>query len=184
MGAEPVDALVRDATPNDAAAVARIGQAAFTDLHRGLLADIVIEAVVAQTYSVDALTGCISRCAQAPDAHFLVAERESEIVGYLHFDSEGDEPELHRIYVEPNRKRGGIGTTLLREHHHRLGPGGSYILLVLAANEGAIAFYGRHGLVEEAHVDAVAFYREHMAVEFPPDASPVPALVLRYTAPA
>ncbi len=139
--------------------------------------------LVAQTYSTDALADCIQCCAAGPDAHFLVAERAGTVVGYLHFDSQGEEPELHRIYVDPDQKRGGIGTALLGEHHRRIGPGGSYILMVAEANEGAIAFYLRHGLTEEASVDAVAFYRDHMSVSFPPNTPPLAALVLRYQAP-
>lgn len=119
----------------------------------------------------------------SPGNAFPGPERQAAVVGYLRYDREGAEPELHRIYVDPDQKRGGIGTALLREHHRRIGPG-SYILMVAAANEGAIAFYQRHGLIEDARVDAVAFYRQHMAVAFPPDTPPLPALVLRYPAPA
>jgi hypothetical protein len=53
--------------------------------------------------------------------------------------------------------------------------------MVAAANEPAIAFYRRHGLEEQARVDAVEFYRVHMGVEFPPDTPQLPALVLRFT---
>ena len=56
-------------------------------------------AVVEQTYSVAALTQCITRCGEAGHAEFLVAERDGEVVGYLHYDSEGTQPELYRIYV-------------------------------------------------------------------------------------
>jgi hypothetical protein len=31
------------------------------------------------------------------------------VIGYLHYDAEGAEPELHRIYVNPDEKRGGVG---------------------------------------------------------------------------
>ena len=41
-------------------------------------------------------------------------------------------------------------------------------------------FYKRHGLVEERRIpDGNVFYRDSMGVEFPPDAEPVPAVVLR-----
>jgi GNAT superfamily N-acetyltransferase len=46
-----------------------------------------------------------------------VAEGDGEVLGYLHYDCEGSEPELHRIYVDLERKRAGIGSALLRELH-------------------------------------------------------------------
>jgi len=103
------------------------------------------------------------------------------VVGYLHFDREGPEPELHRIYVDPMQKRGGIGGALLRELHARLDLGTSYILLVHAENHAAIAFYEHYGFVEQARVDGLSYFREHMGLEFPPDAPEVPSLVLRFT---
>ena len=72
------------------------------------------------------------------------------MLGYLHYDSEGAEPELHRICVDPGRKRGGVGSALMGELHARLPPGGQYILLVAEANKDAQAFYERHGLVDRA----------------------------------
>jgi ribosomal protein S18 acetylase RimI-like enzyme len=173
--------LVRDAVASDAEGIAAIGQVAFPELHLDLLDQSLIELIVAETYSVAALVECIDRCAASRDAHFLVAERRGALAGYLHYDSDGAEPELHRIYLDPAQKRSGIGSALLGELHARIALGDSYILMVAAANDPAIAFYRRHGLEEEQRVDAVAFYREHMGVEFPPGTPELPALVLRYT---
>jgi hypothetical protein len=53
--------------------------------------------------------------------------------------------------------------------------------MVVAANRPAVAFYERHGLVEAACVDGVAYMHEQMAVEFAGGASPVPALTFRFT---
>ncbi len=179
----PVKALsirIRDAGPNDADAVSAIGSVAFPQAYDGVLPPAGIKAAVEQTYSVDAVRACIEACSRAERAHFLVAERAGRIVGYLHYDDFGDEPELHRIYVDPATIGGGIGTSLMGELHKRLAPGTSYILMVVAGNEAAIRFYERHGLVVEREVDGVEFYREHMDVSFPPDIESVPCLVLRY----
>jgi hypothetical protein len=46
--------------------------------------------------------------------------------------------------------------------------------MVVAANRPAVAFYERHGLVEAACVDGVAYMHEQMAVEFAGGASPRP----------
>jgi len=79
-------------------------------------------------------------------------------------------------------QRRGIGSALMNELHARLEPRSTYILMVVADNRPAVAFYGRHGLVEQARVDGPTYMHEHMGVEFPEATPPVPALVLRYTA--
>jgi len=171
---------VRDAVPDDAAAVAAIGKVAVPDTYRDLCHPSVIRSIVEQSYSLLALGDCITECRHAEDAHFLVAERDNQVVGFLHYDAKGDEPELHRIYVEPELKRSGIGSVMMHELHQRLAPGATYILMVVADNRPAVAFYQRHGLVEEARVDGPSYMHEHMGVSFPSDTPPVPALVLRY----
>lgn len=140
-----------------------------------------MRAIVAQSYGLDALGECIEGSAASDGAHFLVAGQGGRIVGFLHYDSEGPEPELHRIYVDPALKRKGIGSALLGELHCRLPAGASYVLMVVAANLPAVAFYERHGFVESARVDGVAYMHEHMGVEFPPGTLDVPALILRFT---
>ncbi len=153
---------------------------AVPDTYRDLCPPSVIRSIVAQSYSLPALRDCITGCRHADDAHFLVAERGGEVVGFLHYDSDGPEPELHRIYVEPELKRSGIGSAIMHELHLRLTPGATYILMVVADNRPTVSFYQRHGLVEEARVDGPSYMHEHMSVSFPRDTPPVPALVLRY----
>ncbi|MCA1699849.1 MAG: GNAT family N-acetyltransferase [Actinobacteria bacterium] len=174
---------VRDATPADARAIARVGRVAFPRAHAGILDEGTICAVVEQAYAAPALRRCIEGCAKDRDAQFLVAQRQGEVVGYLYFDTVGGGPELHQIYVDPRLTGTGIGATLIGELHRRLSPGSSYILMVAAANHGALRFYARHGFVEEARVDGREFYREHMGVKFSEGGPPVPALVLRCTVP-
>jgi ribosomal protein S18 acetylase RimI-like enzyme len=178
------ETIVRDAGAADAEAVASIGRVAVPATYKDLIDNAaVMDAIVEQSYALDALRECIVRCARAVDAHFLVAERDGRAVGFLHYDCEGREPELHRIYVEPKQKRRGIGSALLQELHRRIAPGDSYILMVVAANRPAVAFYKRHGFAEAARVDGVAYMHEQMGVEFAAGASRVPALILRFTKP-
>src|SRR5712691_10051257 len=114
--------IIRDAVPADAPAIAAIGKVAVPKTYEDIIADeSVMETIVAQSYALDALRACVTRCALADDAHFLVAERGGRVVGFLHYDCEGPEPELHRIYVEPGLKRRGIGSALLRELHEQIG---------------------------------------------------------------
>jgi ribosomal protein S18 acetylase RimI-like enzyme len=160
-----------------------IARASFPDTYEGLAEEAVVHSIVEQTYSHDALRLCIAHCAATADAHFLVSQRDGEVIGFVHYDCEGPEPELHRIYVRPDLKRSGIGTVLLDELHRRLPRGSSYVLMVVADNRPARAFYERHGFVEEARVDGVAWNRERMGVEFPPGTPAVPGLVLRRVEP-
>lgn len=174
--------VVRAALVGDAPSIAAIGRVAFPAVHNEVVGAEFAAAVVEQTYSLEALTACIERCTAAEDAEFLVAERAGEVIGYLHYDSEGAEPELHRIYVDPEKKRGGVGRALIRELHARLQPGAQYILLVAEANADAQAFYERQGLVIEKRVDGPQYYSAAMAIETdapPPSAS---ALLMRYRA--
>lgn len=176
------DTIVRDAVSADAPAVAAIGKVAVPETYKDLIADVsVMEVIVAQSYALAALRACVTRCAVAEDAHFLVAERGGRIVGFLHYDSEGPVPELHRIYIDPAQKRQGIGSVLIQELHRRLPSRTSYILMVVAANRPAVSFYEHHGFVEAARVDGVAYMHEHMGVEFAPGTPQVPALILRFT---
>ena len=183
MGLEMKVATVRDAERGDAAGIAAIGRRAVPETYRGIVDPMVLRNIVEQSYSISSLAECIARCREVPDAHFLVAEVDGRVVGFLHYDCEGSEPELHRIYVEPTLKRRGIGSALLRELHARLTPGASYILMVVAANLPAVNFYRRHRFVQEAEVDGPTYMSEHMGVNFTRGTRPAPALVMRFSTP-
>jgi GNAT superfamily N-acetyltransferase len=174
-------ALIRDATPDDVGAIARIGRVAFAAAHRELIPQQLIEAIIDQTYSPEALADCIISCAAAPDGHFLVAESDGQIRGYLHFDCFGPRPELHRIYVARELTGHGLGTQLLHELERRLDTGTMYVLLVIAGNEGALRFYTRERFQEEQRVEAVGYYSRHMGVDLPRGIGPVPAVLMRKT---
>ncbi len=173
--------VVRDATVADAPSIAAIGRIAFPAVHDEVVGPEFSAAGVEQTYSIEALTDCITRCAHADDATFLVAERVGPVVGYLHYDCEGAEPELHRIYVDPDQKRGGIGSALMRALHARLPPGSSYVLLVAEVNTDAQAFYERHGLVVERRVDGNRHYSDAMELDLADAPQAAQGLLMRFT---
>ena len=150
-------------------------------MHNDVVGPAFAATVVEQTYSIAALTECITRCGTDGNAEFLVVEGDGEVLGFLHYDCDGAEPELHRIYVDLERKRAGVGSALLRELHARLNAGSSYVLLVAEANTDARAFYERHGLIVERRVDGPSYYRTAMSldVDSPPKAAY--ALLMRFT---
>ena len=172
--------VVRAATVADAPAIAAIGRVGFPAVHNDIVGPTFSAVVVEQTYSIAALTECITRCANDDDAEFLVAENEGEVIGYLHYDCDGAEPELHRIYVDLERKRAGIGSALMRALHVRLRPGSTYVLLVAEQNTDACAFYERHGLIVERRVDGPSHYTEAMSLDVVPP-KVADALLMRFT---
>jgi len=180
-GPRSLRALIRDAKPDDASVIARIGRDAFAATHRELIPAELLDAVIEQTYSPDALVDCITACAAAPDAHFLVAETDDDVRGYLHFDCFGARPELHRVYVARELTGRGLGTKLLHELERRLDPGTAYVLLVIAGNDGALRFYTREGFSDEQTIEAAAFYSRQMGVTFPVGSTPVRGLLLHKT---
>ena len=70
------DLTVRTATVADAPSIAEIGRVGFPAVHNEIVGVAFAAAVVEQTYSIEALSECITRCAAADDAEFLVAERD------------------------------------------------------------------------------------------------------------
>ena len=146
----------------------------------GLVDAVVVDAVATQTYEPAAVAECIANCNAADDSAFLVAEEDGAVVGYLHFDCFGPEPELHRIYIEERFRSRGVGAALVEALHTRLQPE-TYILLVVRGNEGAVRFYERHGLVQEDVLDGVGHY-EAAGVRFPPNPKPFQLVVMRYRA--
>jgi ribosomal protein S18 acetylase RimI-like enzyme len=173
---------VRDATPADAEAISRIGRSAMPVQFEGLVDAVVVDAVATQTYEPSAVAECISRCTEADDAVFLVGEVDGTVVGYLHYDSFGDEPELHRIYIDQQFRSQGVGAGLVETLHARLRPD-TYILLVVDGNDGAVRFYERHGLTQEDVLDGISHY-EDAGVSFPANPQPFRLVVMRYRAAA
>jgi len=174
--------IVRTAVIADAPSVAAIGRVAFPAVHNDVVGPEFAAVVVEQTYSIEAVTECITRCTAAIDAEFLVAEQDGDVIGYLHYDSEGPEPELHRIYVDPGRKRGGVGGVLMRELHARLPPGREYVLLVAEANTDAQAFYQCHGLVVERKVEGTSHHMNAIGIKVDVPPPPAPVFLMRYPA--
>lgn len=177
------DVLLRDASAADAAVIAAIGAEAMPAQYAGLIDPAVIAAAVDQTYAPSAIADCIERCSAAEDASFVVAEWSGHVVGFLHFDAFGPEPELHRLYLDRRRRGAGIGSLLMDELHQRVPARLAYMLLVVDGNDGAVRFYRRHGLRVERTVDGLEYYSERMGVVFPADAPPVRLILMRRSVP-
>lgn len=77
----------------------------------------------------------------------LVVRRGDAPAGFLALNNDV----VEHLYVRPGEQRGGIGSALLDEAK-AMRPGGLH-LWVFQRNEGALAFYARHGFAELKRTD-------------------------------
>jgi GNAT superfamily N-acetyltransferase len=143
-----VTVVVRDAAANDAARIAEIARASWTDTYRDIFDAAFIEEFLATHYRVEDLANGAARAAEADDRHFLVAERDGDVVAFAQYAVGPRGPQLFRIYADPPHYGIGAGHALLEELHRRLaGRVEGYVLDVHSRNERGLAFYRRHGFV-------------------------------------
>ncbi len=171
---------VRPASSSDAPSVAAVGRVAFVQQYEGLMDPVHYNLAADRWYSDETIEESIRRCEQDPDALFLVAEREGAVVGFLHFDETGPEPELHRIYLAAGERGQGTGSLLMDALHARLPPGAEYVLAVIEGNDGAIRFYRKHGLEIDRRVSGKNYYREVAGLDLPEQADDFTCVLMRY----
>ncbi|HEV2072439.1 MAG TPA: GNAT family N-acetyltransferase [Thermomicrobiales bacterium] len=143
-------ALVRNATPDDATAIAAIHVASWQATYRGHMDDAYLDSL-----SVDERVGMWSQILEFPRtaANVLVAEIQGKVIGFYSFgrsrdsDLPGDTAVLHTIYVHPDLIRSGIGIALLARAERAMREAGIDLvsLWVLRENIGARRFYERCG---------------------------------------
>ncbi|MEW6583418.1 MAG: ribosomal protein S18-alanine N-acetyltransferase [Actinomycetota bacterium] len=81
------------------------------------------------------------------DTIALVAVEEERVVGYLLASDQAGSWHVLNVCVHPDRRRGGVGQTLMRELFHRAGarPHRGFTLEVRVSNAAAIRLYERLG---------------------------------------
>ncbi len=131
--------VVRAASADDAAAIARLHVRAWEAAYRGLIPDAVLAELSVER------TEARWRMTLSSDGT-LVAERDGELVGFLLQTHQGRSGEIASIYVDPPRWRTGIGGALMTAALDLLRERGcdAATLWVLAGNDRARAFYARH----------------------------------------
>jgi ribosomal-protein-alanine N-acetyltransferase len=75
----------------------------------------------------------------------LAATAEGGLIGYLVCSRYADVWHLMNVAISPERRRGGIATTLINELLARAGSDARYTLEVRTSNGAAIAMYERFG---------------------------------------
>jgi ribosomal protein S18 acetylase RimI-like enzyme len=135
-------ALIREATPDDARAIATVHVASWRSTYRGLLDDLYLD-----NLSVDDHEARWQRLLAGGNGDTFVAEEGGEVVGFASCGRERDQDpiylgELYAIYLLESHQRRGIGRLLvsvvaerLIELEYR-----SMLVWVLAANPSR-AFY-------------------------------------------
>ena len=160
--------------------MARVGRPAFVRQYAGLVDPANYEWAVDRWYTPNAIEALLAAAQEDPGAHFIVAEVDGDIAGFLHYDESGLEPELHRLYVSDAVRGHGIGGALIETLHDRLGLDAAYVLAVVEGNDDAVRFYARHGLEERARVSGHEYYRETAGLEFPAGAEDFTLVLMTY----
>ena len=142
--------LIRPATPDDIDEVRRLLVATWHDTYDDLLGVEWVTDTTDRWHALDVLATQSAR----PNASFLVARQEDEVVGHAFAVQQGGGVLfLSRLYVLPACQRQGIGAGLLRAAMGRH-PGTTRVQLVVEArNAKALAFYGRHGFVVTGEIE-------------------------------
>jgi GNAT superfamily N-acetyltransferase len=135
---------IRDATPADALAVARVHVHSWQVAYRGLIEDEFLDALRPEERAARYEFGAVA--ADAPQT--IVAEEDGELWGFATAGPSRDADtaglgELYALYVDPPRWGTGTGRLLLAEARRRLGDAGytGAILWVLRGNEQAARIY-------------------------------------------
>ena len=141
-------ARIRDASPADAAAIERVARASWADTYADIFDASYVSSFLSTAYDPVALARAAERAASDDERHFLVAERDGEVVAFAHFGPGPRGPELYRIYADPAHYGTGAGAALLDELHRRIaGRVDRYVLDVHSRNTRGRAFYDRRGFV-------------------------------------
>lgn len=149
---------IRDATPDDAPAIALIHVEGWQTTYRGLLPDSFLDGL-----DVAARTDYWRRPLTAPTAgwYLIVAENDNEVVGFGCAGPAGGEPStgcdggINALYVRPSHRGKRIGEKLLAALFERLRRDGrkTVALWVLVGNDRAESFYRRLGAHEILRAD-------------------------------
>ena len=148
MELTPRQWVVRRATVDDAAAIAAVASAAWSDTYTDLLHSETIEAFVRSAYSSERLVTRIT------SNHLYVASGDGPVVAFADAQVLSDRIVLGAIYALPQLRGHGVGTALLKALLAALPPLPMTADVVVGNRKGEV-FYERRGFVprETLHAD-------------------------------
>jgi GNAT superfamily N-acetyltransferase len=140
--------IVRDAVPDDAAAIADVHVRSWQSAYRGLLPENFLDQLRAEDRAAGYELGSLEP--RAPKS--LIAMLGERVAGFTTIGPSRDADaasagELRALYVDPDYWRGGVGRALLLEARRRLREAGYHeaLLWVLDGNTIAERFYRADG---------------------------------------
>jgi GNAT superfamily N-acetyltransferase len=140
--------IVRDAVPDDAAAIADVHVRSWQSAYRGLLPENFLDQLRAEDRAAGYELGSLEP--RAPKS--LIAMLGERVAGFTTIGPSRDADaasagELRALYVDPEYWRGGVGRALLLEARRRLREAGyrEALLWVLDGNAIAERFYRADG---------------------------------------
>ncbi|KAA0697622.1 GNAT family N-acetyltransferase [Neorhizobium sp. P12A] len=172
------DVVIREATLDDATAIAALHVVAWQRAY-GALAPLEVQAIVDEAFRLRKWREKLS--APSADQLVIVAERNSALVGFGAAGAPSEEifggrGEIRFLYIDPERKRQGVGRRLLSElvaHLQRCGYSGA-ALGVVEGNGDALAFYeALGGRVAGQYIDPGPNWRSNNLVIVWDDLSPL-----------
>ena len=129
------------AGPEQVADIARLAAIVWRAHYPGIISHEQIDYMLAKMYDLDVL-----RSEMANGITYLRALESDQLLGFAAYGLAGNEIKLHKLYVDPQQQRRGIGRALL-EHVERACASRTLMLTVNKRNHQAIAAYKKHGFV-------------------------------------
>jgi GNAT superfamily N-acetyltransferase len=154
-----VSATIREATSEDARAIAEIRIASWRATYAGIVPQSVLDRMDVDR-TVDRICGLL-----ASDSHVLVLDTpEGGVVGYAFVAPARDDDaaglgEIEAIYLHPNAQGSGLGGGLLAAASDALAARGfdTLVLWVLTANTPARGFYEHAGFAPDGAARTLDF---------------------------
>jgi len=134
---------IRKAKPQDAEEIHEIALKSWKDAYEDILPEEVIEEVIDEWYDTEDLKD------QVDKGFFYITEKESKLAGFVHATVDGGDAALHRLYVDPDHQREGIGSELYGRVEEDLKENAESVELeVFAKNHKGVSFYEKKGFKE------------------------------------
>ena len=134
------DPVVRDAGPDDVAAVCAFGEAHVRPHYAPLIGAQAADAQVRDWWNADAIGAVVAA------GLVVVAEADGRVVGVGQRGRSGADHVVYKLYVSPEHRDSGLGPRLLDALIAQLPPDADRLAIEhFAANERAGAFYEREG---------------------------------------
>ncbi|MFB6094532.1 MAG: GNAT family N-acetyltransferase [Halanaeroarchaeum sp.] len=163
---------VREAEPDDAAAIRSVARNSLLSSYTGALDDETIEEAIEEWYGGDRLIDLL----EMETEQFLVAEEAGTILGFaeLTVSDATDVGAIQWLHVDPDARGEGVGSALLEAAEESLEERDVARIegAVLTTNVEGIAFYEDHGYVRGADQETTIAgdtYTERRYLHFPED---------------